>query len=78
MCKFSNECSSYILSCIRIKKIRSILDVNEQFVASANCGELCGAKLDLIDISLEDFNLSVEKLSKKLKKKKLKVIIQFI
>ena len=46
------------------------------FVASANCGELCGAKLDLVDISLKDFNISMDIIKKKLKEKnKPKVII---
>ena len=69
MCKFSNKCPSYILSCSRSKKKEQFWTSTNSFVASANCGELCGAKLDLIDISLEDFNLSVEKLTKKLKQK---------
>ena len=46
------------------------------FVASANCGEFCGAKLDLVDINLDDFNISLEKLEKKLiNKKSPKIVI---
>lgn len=41
---------------------------NNSFVASANCGLLCGAKPGLIDINLDDFNISIEKLEKYLKK----------
>ena len=51
---------------------------NNSFVASANCGLLCGAKPDLIDINLDDFNISIEILRdqlKKTKKKKLPKII---
>lgn len=53
------------------------------FVASANCGVYCGAKIDLIDINPDDYNLSIDYLKKnykKLKKKKnyLKLLYQFI
>jgi UDP-4-amino-4,6-dideoxy-N-acetyl-beta-L-altrosamine transaminase len=36
------------------------------FVASANCGLYCGAKVDFIDIDLQTYNLSVTELEKKL------------
>jgi len=36
------------------------------FVASANCGLYCGAKVDFVDIDRQTYNLSVEKLEKKL------------
>ena len=36
------------------------------FVASANCGLYCGAKVDFIDIDLQTYNLSVIELEKKL------------
>ena len=36
------------------------------FVASANCGLYCGAKVDFIDIDPETYNLSIEELEKKL------------
>ena len=36
------------------------------FVASANCGIYCGAKVDFIDIDLQTYNLSVKELEKKL------------
>ncbi len=49
------------------------------FVASANCGLYCGAKIDLIDINEKNFNLSIEYLENKLiiarKKNKLPKII---
>ncbi len=38
------------------------------FVASANCGLYCGAKIDLVDIDLKTFNISLERLEQKLKK----------
>jgi UDP-4-amino-4,6-dideoxy-N-acetyl-beta-L-altrosamine transaminase len=36
------------------------------FVASANCGLYCGAKVDFIDIDLDTYNLSLESLARKL------------
>ena len=49
------------------------------FVASANCGLYCGAKVDLLDIDINDYNISIEFLEKKLvdakKKNKLPKII---
>ena len=36
------------------------------FVASANCGLYCGAKVDFVDIDPKTYNLSVEELKKKL------------
>ena len=42
------------------------------FVASANCALLCGAKIDLLDIELNNYNLDVTKLEQKLIKAKKK------
>ena len=36
------------------------------FVASANCGLYCGAEVDFIDINLDDYSISIEKLEEKL------------
>ena len=36
------------------------------FAATANCVRYCGANVDFLDINLEDFNLDLEKLKKKL------------
>jgi len=36
------------------------------FVASANCGLYCGAKIDFVDIDSQTYNLSAEELEKKL------------
>ena len=36
------------------------------FVASANCGRYCGAKVDFVDIDDTTYNMSVEELEKKL------------
>ena len=40
------------------------------FVASANCGVYCGAKVDFVDIERDTFNISVDNLRKKLKSAK--------
>ena len=49
------------------------------FVASANCGLYCGAKIDFVDINQKTYNLCVEELEKKLiqakKKNKLPKIV---
>jgi UDP-4-amino-4,6-dideoxy-N-acetyl-beta-L-altrosamine transaminase len=36
------------------------------FVASANCAQLLGAKIELVDINLSDYNISIDDLKKKL------------
>ena len=36
------------------------------FVASANCGLYCGAKIDFVDIDPISYNISAEKLEEKL------------
>ena len=36
------------------------------FVATANCGILCGLKIDFIDIDTNTWNISIEKLENKL------------
>ena len=36
------------------------------FVASANCGLYCGAKVDFVDIDLKSYNICIEALEKKL------------
>ncbi len=38
------------------------------FVASANCGRYCGAKVDFVDIDDKTYNMSAEELEQKLKK----------
>tara|TARA_B110000305_G_C19456039_1_gene650993 strand:- start:2814 stop:3959 length:1146 start_codon:yes stop_codon:yes gene_type:complete len=52
------------------------------FVASANCGIYCGAKVDFLDIDIETFNIDTLKLEKKLikakKNKKLPKVIVLV
>ena len=42
------------------------------FIASANCGIYCGARVDFIDIDLNTYNISFDKLEEKLKSSKKK------
>ena len=41
------------------------------FVASANCGLYCGAKIDFVDIDPKTNNISIDKLKRKLEKAKI-------
>ena len=45
------------------------------FVASANCAEYLGAKVDFVDVDKKTFCISVTELEKKLKKKKIDLVI---
>ena len=45
------------------------------FVASANCAEYLGAKVDFVDVDEKTFCISVSELEKKLKKKKIDLVI---
>ncbi len=42
------------------------------FVASANCGRYCGAKIDFVDIDINTYNMSISALKEKLKISKKK------
>lgn len=42
------------------------------FVASANCGVYCGARVDFVDIDSRTYNLSVDRLEEKLKQAAIK------
>jgi UDP-4-amino-4,6-dideoxy-N-acetyl-beta-L-altrosamine transaminase len=90
ICKFvgSKHCatvntatSALTIACktLGLKKGDILWTSTNSFVASSNCGLLCGAKVDFIDIDLENYNLSIEKLEKKLvqakKKNKLPKIL---
>ena len=92
--KISNFCNSKFavsvnsatsglhLACLAIglKKNDIVWTSAISFVASANCALYCGAKIEFLDISLNNFNIDIDLLEKKLilakKKNKLpKVII---
>ncbi len=74
--KFAVDCSSCTaalhMSCIAlgINSKSRILTSAITFVASANCAEYLGAKVDFVDIDKKTFCISVSELEKKLKKKK--------
>ena len=77
-----NSASSALhISCIALglKKGDFLWTSANTFVSSATCALHCGANIDLVDINLEDFNISIENLKKKLvlakKKRKLPKII---
>ena len=45
------------------------------FVATENCEVLCGLKIDFLDIDPDTWNISIEKLEKKLKIAKIKALL---
>ncbi len=72
--------SALHLACIALdlKKGDYVWTTPNTFVSTANVALLCGAKVDFIDIELENYNLCTENLEKKLKKtpkKKLPKIV---
>ena len=84
--RFATSCNSATsalhLACLAlgVKKGDYVWTCTNSFVASASCALHCGAKIDLIDINSETYNLDINSLSKKLKiaykKKKIpKVVI---
>jgi UDP-4-amino-4,6-dideoxy-N-acetyl-beta-L-altrosamine transaminase len=60
------------LSCLslNLKKGDNVWTSINTFVSSANCALLCGAKVDFIDIDLDDYNLCIKDLKTKLLKAK--------
>jgi len=72
--------SALHLACMALdlKKGDYVWTTPNTFVSTANVALLCGAKVDFIDIELENYNLCTENLEKKLKKtpkKKLPKIV---
>ncbi len=73
--------SALHISCLALglKKKEYLWTVPNTFIASANCGLYCGARIDFVDIDEDTFNISIEKLKKKLilakKNKKIPKII---
>ncbi len=63
------------LSCLSLdlKKGDYLWTVPNSFVASANCGLYCGAKIDFVDINEFTFNIDINLLKKKLDKAKKKI-----
>ena len=66
--------SALHLACISLalKKGDWLWTTPISFVASANCGLYCGAKIDFVDIDINTYNICVKKLEQKLKKAKIK------
>ncbi len=59
-CTVVNSATSALhLACraLGVTKGDNVWTSSNTFVASANCALLCGAKIDLIDIELDDYNL---------------------
>jgi len=65
------------LSCLAlgINSKSKILTSAITFVASANCAEYMGAKVDFVDIDKKTFCISILELEKKLKKNKIDLVI---
>ena len=61
--------SALLLACkaLSLKPGDLFWTVPNSFVATANCGILCGLKIDFVDIDKETWNISIEKLENKLK-----------
>ena len=71
--------SALHIACLALglKKNEFIWTVPTTFVASANCGVYCGAKIDFVDINERTFNIDINKLTQKLQstKKKPKILV---
>ena len=66
----TNSASSALLLACKALSLKSgdlFWTVSNSFVATANCGVLCGLKIDFLDIDPDTWNISIEKLEKKLK-----------
>ena len=61
--------SALHISCLALglKKNDYLWTTSISFVASANCALYCGAKIDLVDIDKNNYNISIIKLEEKLK-----------
>ena len=66
----TNSASSALLLACKALSLKSgdlFWTVPNSFVATANCGVLCGLKIDFLDIDPDTWNISIERLEKKLK-----------
>lgn len=66
--------SALHLACLALglKKNDYLWTVPITFIASANCGIYCGAKIDLVDINKDTFNIDIKVLEQKLQQAKKK------
>jgi len=77
----NSSTSALFLACLALglKKNDIVWTSAITFVASSNCAIYCGAHVDLVDISLDDYNIDVYKLEQKLiktpKKKLPKILV---
>ena len=60
--------SALLLACkaLSLKSGDLFWTVPNSFVATANCGVLCGLKIDFLDIDPDTWNISIEKLENEL------------
>ena len=65
----SNATAALHIACLAagLQEGKQLWTSPNTFVASANCGRYCGAKVDFVDIDSNTYNLSVTKLEEKLK-----------
>ena len=66
----TNSASSALLLACKALSLKSgdfFWTAPNSFVATANCGVLCGLKIDFLDIDPDTWNISIERLEKKLK-----------
>ncbi len=70
----NSSTSALHISCLALglKKGDYLWTSTTSFVASSNCGLYCDAKIDFVDIDLNDYNIDINQLKKKLKKAKKK------
>ena len=70
----NNATSALHLACLSLGVTKNdiVWTSTITFVASANCARYCGAKIDLVDIDSNNFNISTDKLEEKLIKAKKK------
>ncbi len=71
---FNSATSALHSACLALglKKNDWLWTSANSFVASANCGLYCGAKIDFIDIELETYNIDLKELEIKLHQAKKK------
>ncbi len=72
----NGTCGLYLaIKVLNFKKGFNAIVTTNSFIASANCILMNGGNVDFCDISLDDFNICVESLEKKLKQKKIDVVV---
>ena len=81
-CSTANSATSALLvacKALGLKRGDELWTSTNSFVASSNVALLCGANIDLIDVNLQNYNLDIDQLEKKLeeakKNKKLPKIV---